>query len=73
MSSSPKYSPDWTSIRIRGFSKIFSNLCFEPLGIKVDSFSIDPGAMSYYNIDGDIVKSQKASVRVIPEAINLLI
>ena len=41
--------------------------------IKVDSFSIDPGAMSYYNIDGDIVKSQKASVRVIPEAINLLI
>ena len=25
------------------------------------------------NIDGDIVKSQKASVRVVPEAINLLI
>ena len=41
--------------------------------IKVDSFSIDPGEMSYYNIDGDIVQSQKASVRVIPEAINLLI
>ena len=41
--------------------------------IKVDSFSIDPGEMSYFNIDGDIVKSQKASVRVVPEAINLLI
>ncbi len=41
--------------------------------IKVDSFSIDPGEMSYYNIDGDIVESQKASVRVVPEAINLLI
>ena len=41
--------------------------------IKVDSFSIDPGEMSFYNIDGDIVESQKASVRVVPEAINLLI
>ena len=41
--------------------------------IKVDSFSIDPGKDSFYNIDGDIVKSQKASVKVIPEAINLLI
>ena len=41
--------------------------------IKVDSFSIDSGKMSYYNIDGDVVKSQKASVRVIPEAIKLLI
>ena len=41
--------------------------------IKVDSFSINPGEMSFYNIDGDIVKSQKASVRVVPEAINLLI
>ena len=39
--------------------------------IKVDSFSIDPGEMSFYNIDGDIVESQKASVRVVPEAINL--
>tara|TARA_Y100001968_G_scaffold247198_1_gene231606 strand:- start:401 stop:1291 length:891 start_codon:yes stop_codon:yes gene_type:complete len=41
--------------------------------IKVDSFSIDPGEMSFYNIDGDIVESQNASVRVVPEAINLLI
>ena len=41
--------------------------------IKVDSFSIDPGEMSFYNIDGDIVESQKASVRVVPEAINLFI
>jgi len=41
--------------------------------IKVDSFSIDPGEMSFYNIDGDIVESQKATVRVVPEAINLLI
>ena len=41
--------------------------------IQVDSFSIDPGHKSFYNIDGDIVESQKASVRVIPEAINLLI
>tara|TARA_Y100000748_G_scaffold195241_1_gene163476 strand:+ start:474 stop:1364 length:891 start_codon:yes stop_codon:yes gene_type:complete len=41
--------------------------------IKVDSFSIDPGEMSFYNIDGDIVESQKASVKVVPEAINLLI
>ena len=41
--------------------------------IQVDSFKIDPGQKSFYNIDGDIVESQKASVRVIPEAINLLI
>ena len=41
--------------------------------IKVDSFSINPGEMSFYNIDGDIVESQIASVRVVPEAINLLI
>ena len=41
--------------------------------IQVDSFEIDPGQKSFYNIDGDIVESQKASVRVIPEAINLLI
>ena len=41
--------------------------------VQVDSFKIDPGQKSFYNIDGDIVESQKASVRVIPEAINLLI
>ena len=41
--------------------------------IQVDSFKIDPGQKSFYNIDGDIVESQKALVRVIPEAINLLI
>ena len=41
--------------------------------IKVDSISIDAGKMSYYNIDGDVIKSQKASVRVVPEAIKLLI
>jgi YegS/Rv2252/BmrU family lipid kinase len=41
--------------------------------IQVDSFKIDPGQKSFYNIDGDIVESQKASVRVVPEAINLLI
>ena len=41
--------------------------------IQVDSFKIDPGQKSFYNIDGDIVESQKASVRIIPEAINLLI
>ena len=41
--------------------------------IKVGSISIDAGKMSYYNIDGDVIKSQKASVRVVPEAIKLLI
>ena len=41
--------------------------------IKVDSISIDAGKMSYYNIDGDVIKSQKPSVRVVPEAIKLLI
>ena len=41
--------------------------------IQVDSFSINPSKMSFYNIDGDIVESRKASVKVIPEAINLLI
>ena len=40
---------------------------------QVDSFSINPSKMSFYNIDGDIVKSRKASVKVVPEAISLLI
>jgi len=40
---------------------------------QVGSFSINPSKMSFYNIDGDIVESRKASVKVIPEAINLLI
>ena len=41
--------------------------------IKAESFSLDAGKDSFYNIDGDIVHSQKALVSVIPKAINLLI
>ena len=41
--------------------------------IKAESFSLDAGKNSFYNIDGDIVYSQKALVSVIPKAINLLI
>ena len=41
--------------------------------IQVENFSINPSNVSVYNIDGDIVKSKNAFVRVIPEAINLLI
>ena len=41
--------------------------------IQVENFSINPSNVSVYNIDGDIVKSKNAFVRVVPEAINLLI
>jgi|TARA_B100001093_G_C26845361_1_gene1022522 diacylglycerol kinase family enzyme len=41
--------------------------------IQVKSFSIYSSKITYYNIDGDIVKSKNASVKVVPEAINLLI
>lgn len=41
--------------------------------IQVESFSINPPKDSFYNIDGDIIKSKNASVKVIPSAISLLI
>ena len=41
--------------------------------VQVDNFSINPSKSSFYNIDGDIVNSKNAFVKVIPEAISLLI
>ena len=41
--------------------------------IQVKTFCIDPGYKTFYNIDGDIVESQVASVDILPKAFKLLI
>lgn len=40
---------------------------------KVKSFSIDALKDSYFNVDGEIIKSKKVSVQILPKTIKLLV
>ena len=58
------------------FKKVYDGTHIELPYVKssqVNTFRIDPGYKTFYNVDGDVVESQVASVEVLPKAFKLLI